>query len=73
MNLAAHAAQGVLTHEEQHGYVVCVGSRYAGQCVGCPRSCASQRDTDLPGGAGVAIGDFHAHAFVAGGEYRDLR
>ena len=68
LNLAAHAAQGMLSHQQQHRNVVGVSSGDAGKGVGGAWAGAGQRYAHLSGGAGIAVGDFHAHALVAGGE-----
>ena len=69
--LLAEVAQGVLAHEEQHGDVVGVAAGDAGEAVGGAGAGAGHGDADLAGGAGVAVGDFNAEAFVAGGEGPD--
>ena len=61
----------MLAHEEQDGDVVGVAAGDASQAVGCAGSGAGHGDADLTGGAGVAVGDLDAEAFVAGGEGAD--
>ena len=68
LDLAAHAAERVLSHQEKHRDVVGVGPSDTGQGVGGARPGAGQRDAHLSGGTGVAVGDLDAHALVAGGE-----
>ena len=72
LDLAAHATEGVLAHEEQDGDVVGVGAGDAGEGVGGAGAGAGEGDAHLTGGAGEAVGDLDAHALVAGGEHRDL-
>ena len=61
--------RGMLPHEEQDRDVVGVGPGDAGQGVGgAGGPGAGEGHADLPGGAGVAVGDLDAHALVAGGE-----
>ena len=64
-------ARRVLAHEEQHGNVVSVAAGDGGEAIGGAGAGAGHGDADFAGGAGVAVGDFNAEAFVAGGKGAD--
>ena len=63
----------MLAHEKQDGDVVGVTTGDGGEAVGSARAGPGHGNAHLTGGPGVAVGNFHAEAFVASCEGSDGR
>ena len=66
--LLAEIPQGMLSHEQEHRHIVRIAIGDAGQGVGGPWTGAAHGHPHFAGGAGIAVGDFDAETFVAGGK-----
>ena len=64
-------AERMLPHQQQDGDVVGIAAGDGGQAVSSARPGAGHGDAHLAGGAGVAVGDFHAQPLVPRRKWSD--